>query len=82
MHAAGVSIHALVGYVRVGAGISILPEVTIAGNEEIIACLPPLAEAPSEAWIITRDDIRKTPHVRAFLDFIVAHLSALLRRKV
>lgn len=77
----GNSIHALVGYVRVGAGISILPEVTIASNDEIIACLPPLTEAPSEAWIITRDDIRKTPHVRAFLDFIVAHLSALLRRK-
>jgi DNA-binding transcriptional LysR family regulator len=77
----GNSIHALVGYIRVGAGISILPEVTIASNDEIIACLPPLTEAPSEAWIITRDDIRKTPHVRAFLDFIVAHLSALLRRK-
>ena len=77
----GNSIHALVGYVRVGAGISILPEVTIASSDEIIACLPPLTEAPSEAWIITRDDIRKTPHVRAFLDFIVAHLSGLLRRE-
>ncbi|WP_156256653.1 LysR family transcriptional regulator [Sandarakinorhabdus oryzae] len=76
----GVSIHALIGYVRVGAGISILPEVTIAGNDDIIACLPPLAEAPSEAWLITREDIRKTPHVRAFLDHIAAHLTALLRR--
>lgn len=77
----GNSVHALVGYMRVGAGISILPEVTIASNDEIIGCLPPLAEAPSEAWIITRDDIRKTPHVRAFLDFIVAHLRVLLHRK-
>jgi DNA-binding transcriptional LysR family regulator len=71
----GVSIHALVGYMRVGAGVSILHEV-------IIACRPRLSDAPSEAWIITRDDIRKMPLVRAFLDFIVAHLGALLQRKV
>lgn len=76
----GVSIEALLGYVRVGAGITILPEATIAANEDIIALLPPLDEAPSETWIITRDDLRKTPHMRAFLDFIVAHLSILLRR--
>ena len=76
----GISLDALTGYVRVGAGISILPEATIAAHDEIVACLPPLEEAASEAWIITREDIRKTPHVRAFLDFIVAHLSALLRR--
>lgn len=77
----GVSIEALLGYVRVGAGISILPEVTIAANPDIVACLPPLEEAPSETWIITRDDLRKTPHVRAFLDHIVTHLTTLLRRQ-
>lgn len=77
----GVSIQALVGYVRVGAGISILPEVIIASNDEIVAYLPPLVEAPSEAWIITREDIRKTPHVRAFLDYMAEHLSTLLRRE-
>lgn len=76
----GISLEALTGYVRVGAGVSILPEATIAAHAEIVPCLPPLKEAVSEAWIITREDIRRTPHVRAFLDFIVAHLSALLRR--
>lgn len=75
-----VSLDALTGYVRVGAGVSILPEATIAAHDELVACLPALEDAPSETWIITRDDIRKTPHVRAFLDFIVAYLSALLRR--
>ncbi|MFT3810132.1 MAG: LysR family transcriptional regulator [Micropepsaceae bacterium] len=77
----GTSLETLVGYVRVGAGISVLPEVTIDSMEDVIPCLPPLDDAPSEAWLITRDDLRKTPHVRAFLDHMAVHLTALLHRK-
>jgi len=75
-----INVDALLGYVRVGTGVTILPEIMIAHHEDIVPCLSPLEDAASETWIITRDDLRKTPHVRAFLDYIVAHLTALLTR--
>lgn len=75
------SVDGLIAFVRTNAGITILPEQTISELDDIVACLPPLERAPSETWLITRDDLRRTPHVRAFLDFIVTHLAVLLVRK-
>lgn len=71
----------LIASIRAGEGIGLLPEATIAELDDVTACLPPLEDAPSETWLITRDDLRQTPHVRAFIDFMVNHLSTLLKHR-
>ena len=41
-------------------------------------CFPPIPELDAELWLIIREDIKQAPHVRAFVDFLAAHLRARL----
>lgn len=74
------TMRALLGFARSGAGVALLPEQVVAESEDLVPCLPALEEAPSEVWVITREDVRRTPHTRAFIDFFVAHMTTLNRR--
>jgi DNA-binding transcriptional LysR family regulator len=68
------TIKAMLGYARTGIGIALLPDSHDAQASGLVRVLPPIMELPSDVWIVTREDIRHAPHVRAFIDFIAAHL--------
>jgi DNA-binding transcriptional LysR family regulator len=76
-----VSSLALLAAARAGAGVAILPRYL--GDAEPTLRHVPLPDPPSEPlWLTVHRDLRRTPRVRAVLDFLAATLkgdAALLR---
>lgn len=64
------SLTALAQAVRSGAGLAALP--TIVGDREpgLIRVLGPLADLVTPFYILTHQDLKRTPRVRTFFDFI------------
>ncbi len=79
------TISGMLGLAKAGAGIAFLP-VRIGDSEpRLVRCHPPILEAGSPIWIVTREDARRTAHVRAFIDFLSAQIAAaavVLRREL
>jgi DNA-binding transcriptional LysR family regulator len=71
----------LVHAVRAGLGISALPSVLADSDPELVRCSEVIAPASSSAWIVTRRDLKDTPRVRAFLDFVVPYIQQDGRRR-
>lgn len=67
----------LVLALKAGLGLATLP--CIAGDTvpELVRCLPPVPELEGALWLIVREEVRSTPHVRAFADALAAHIKGL-----
>jgi DNA-binding transcriptional LysR family regulator len=59
-----------------GLGIAPLPCIIGDAEADLMRCFPPVPELTTEVWLVIREDIRQAPHVRAFVDFLAAHLRA------
>lgn len=70
------SMHAMLSLARAGAGLAMLPETYAAGHSDLVRCLP-AGVPPTNVWLVTRQDVRRTPHVRALIDFIYGHAALL-----
>ena len=46
---------------------------------DLVQCCPPIPDLRSGSWVVTRPELKDTPRVRAFIDFIVPHAAALRR---
>ena len=68
----------LVSALKAGLGVGPLPCVFGDGEADLLRCFPPIPELDAELWLIIREDIKQAPHVRAFVDFLAAHLRARL----
>ncbi|MDZ4375265.1 MAG: LysR family transcriptional regulator [Phenylobacterium sp.] len=74
------SMGSLVQAVKSGLGIGALP-CTIADTErDLLRCSDVIEEARASSWIVTRRDLKDTPRVRAFIDFMAPHLQKIIRR--
>lgn len=60
-----------------GLGLGMLPCFIGEVRPELMRCLPPIPELNSEMWIVMREDLRATPHVRAFVDALADHIRTL-----
>jgi DNA-binding transcriptional LysR family regulator len=67
----------LVSALKAGLGVAMLPCFIGDIESDLERCLPPVAELNSETWLILREDLKHTPHVHAFTDFISAYLQRL-----
>jgi DNA-binding transcriptional LysR family regulator len=68
----------LASAVKGGLGIAPLPCVIGDAEADLVRCFPPIAELTTELWLVIRADVRQAPHVRAFVDFLAAHMRARL----
>ena len=57
---------------RAGLGVGMMPCVIADTEPELVRCFAPPPELNAEAWVIVRDEVKSAPHVRAFVDFLVA----------
>jgi DNA-binding transcriptional LysR family regulator len=73
------SLRGLIGFARAGAGIAMIPDRHGSDQPDLVRCLPLVPEVPTSVWVVTRQDVRRTPHVRAFIDFLTGHMTALAR---
>jgi len=63
--------------VKSGAGLAPLPVALAARETELVRVLDPVPGLFSEIYLLTHPDLRATPRVRAFFDFIVAELDSV-----
>jgi DNA-binding transcriptional LysR family regulator len=75
-HSASSSISSIAASVRSGVGIGPLPCMLGELDPEMELCFI-VDEMKFQLMLITREEIRNAPHVRAFNDFVVARTSAL-----
>jgi DNA-binding transcriptional LysR family regulator len=70
----------LVSALRAGLGIAMLPCLIGDAEAELVRCLPPVTGIDSEMWLIVREDVKSTPHVRRFADFLAARILKMRAR--
>ena len=65
----------------VRAGLGIGPMACLLGDADpdLVRCSEPIPDAQGAAWIVTRRELKETPRVRAFIDFIVPFITATVR---
>jgi DNA-binding transcriptional LysR family regulator len=64
----------LASNLRAGLGLGTLPCFVGDDEPDLVRCMPPVPELASEMWLIVREDLKSAPHVRAFADFLAAHV--------
>jgi len=64
--------------VKAGVGIAPLPTVIADADPELVRVLGPIPELTRIWRILTTQELRRTPRVSAFFDFIVEEIEALL----
>lgn len=61
---------------RHGVGYALLPCFLGDGDPGLVRVLGPLADVDSGLWLLTHPDLRRTPRIRALLDFLGERLVA------
>jgi DNA-binding transcriptional LysR family regulator len=67
--------------VRAGFGLAVLPCMVADFDPDLVRCLPPDPGNERGLWLLTHERLRRTPRIRAVLDFLYARLSALARTR-
>lgn len=62
--------------VKSGAGLTILPMPMADAQPDLVRVIEPLPELHSPIFLLVHPDLRNTPRVRAFFDFVVAEIDA------
>jgi DNA-binding transcriptional LysR family regulator len=60
----------LVHTVHAGLGVAPLPCIIADGDENLIRCSEAIAVAQAHSWVVVRRELKDTPRIRTFLDFI------------
>jgi DNA-binding transcriptional LysR family regulator len=71
------SVTNLISAVRAGLGLSVLPCFLADPDAGLVRCTDPIKGAQSDLWLVTREDLRDVRRVRAFVDFLAAHIASL-----
>ena len=69
----------LLSAVRSGFGIAVLPTLIADSDPDLIQCLPPPKDHKRVMWLLTHERVRRTPRVRAVVDFLYERLSRHVR---
>jgi molybdate transport repressor ModE-like protein len=63
--------------VKSGVGVAPLPTTIADAEDALVQVLPPIPELTRGWYLLTRRDLRKTPRVAAFYDFVIEELPTL-----
>ena len=74
------SMSSMVYAVKAGLGVGALPCTIGDIDHDLIRCSDAIAEARATSWIVTRRDLKDTPRVRAFIDFMAPFLQQEIRK--
>ncbi|WP_374574937.1 LysR family transcriptional regulator [Phenylobacterium sp.] len=65
--------------VRSGLGVGPIACLVGDADPDLMRCSPQIPGISGAAWIVTRRELKDTPRVRAFIDFIVPYITATVR---
>lgn len=74
------SMGSLVHAVKAGLGIGALPCTIADPDRDLVRCSDDIPEGRASSWIVTRRELKDTPRVRAFIDFLAPHLQEFLKQ--
>jgi DNA-binding transcriptional LysR family regulator len=60
--------------VKCGVGVAPLPTTIADMHDDLVQVLPPVQELSRAWYLLTHPDLRKTPQIRAFFDFVTEKL--------
>lgn len=63
---------------RAGLGIAVAQRPIALTDPQLVAVLPELIVATLDTWIVTHEDLRRLPRVRATFDHLVAEFTAII----
>jgi molybdate transport repressor ModE-like protein len=67
--------------IRAGLGVGPTLVEIAESDPALVPCSPVIPESRGYSWIVTRRELKDTPRVRAFIDFIVPYLVERLQRR-
>jgi len=70
----------LLSGVRAGFGIAVLPCIVADGDPDLVQCVTPRPDHERILWLFTHERVRRTPRVRAVIDFLYERLSRHIRQ--
>lgn len=68
------SISSIIASVRSGLGAAILPCMMGDDIPGLVRLLPPIEELTTPGWMVTTDQARRQPHIRAVIDLVVEQI--------
>ncbi|HET7850684.1 MAG TPA: LysR family transcriptional regulator [Pseudolabrys sp.] len=71
------SVAALIAAIRSGAGLGALPVIVGDNDAELVRVLGPLPELTTHFYLLIHEDMKATPRIRAFFDFLVEEIREL-----
>jgi len=75
--ARGSGLPAAVTAVKSGVGVGVLP-VNLGDNDsDLVRLYGPIPNLPSDIYLLIHEDMKETPRVRAFFDFIISELATV-----
>lgn len=75
------SMSSIIASVQSGLGASILPCLMGDDLRGLVRLVPPIEELTTPGWMVTTDEARRQPHIRAVIDFVVEQIQLSLARR-
>jgi DNA-binding transcriptional LysR family regulator len=69
------TIGGLFGSLRSGLGVTVMSDFLASSDANLVRCFTPDVAVHSEIWLITHERLRKTPRVRALMDFLADYFA-------
>lgn len=69
----------LIASIKAGLGVGPMITVLADADPDLLRVDGPLSGSEAATWILTRSDLKDSPRVRAFIDFLVPHYQAVRR---
>lgn len=77
------SVSSIIASVRSGLGAAILPCIMGDDIPGLVRLVPPIEELTTPAWMVTTEEARRLPHIRAVIDLVIEQIhQALAKRPV
>ena len=70
----------LLSAIRSGFGVAVLPCIVGDADPDLIRCIPPRTDHGRVLWLLTHERVRRTPRVRAVIDFLYEGLRRHIAR--
>jgi DNA-binding transcriptional LysR family regulator len=75
--ARGAGLPAILMAAKSGAGVAVMPVIVGDQEADLVQLFGPIPDLPSDIYLLMHEDMKGTPRVRAFFDFVISELAAL-----
>lgn len=69
------SLSSVIAGVRAGIGAALLPTIMGDALKGVVRVTPPIPELTTPCWLVTTDQARRQPHIRAVIDCVTDYVS-------